>query len=913
MAVFTKNATTGSWTTTTLWSPTGYPGQNGATDLALWSSTGSGVSVATATLGQIRANSLTVSPIITNVAGQTLTLSPASSYSGVGILINHTTLTSFTLSVNGAIRLNESQSFSVCSGNTLNVGGVVSSTNTTDVLTKVDTGTLALSGANTFGGSGGGFVASAGITVSSNASALGNASNTVTVSNNASIQFSAVPNQTVFSATGGGAGAGYGAIWASVTGWTSGKTITAGASTVLSFRGGGAFGMTLALGSGVTAITLNGENTAVANTSGYTMTTASSYPATGTATVTLKSLDRDGSTARGIKYSIGSAASVTDAVTSGGGGLGVNGNAVTVDASGGLLSASASGTFNRNYTFISRPINASYTQFQATAVSSTTTFAGTLTLSGTDYVQLAGPNQRTAILNFSGTVNGTANLTVGSAAGVGLNVDCTMEINAASDFSGWTGALSVNNIRYGRSLPNANAITFQDSNPTVVYNVSGGDLTVRHSSYTPDAAPTPNYMGPNNLTMTGPSAGVRASWAGTPGSFSVDTGLTLTLDIDFTSAGSLTATSGTVADGLGTLVLSGNNTALTGLTWTTGNLTLNSAGSAGTGAIALTQTSTGVLDNTSGGDVNLTTTGAWSWGASFTWNGGTGTLYRNSNVTYSASRVITFVNGKSGTLKIGGTIGNASSVSLSVGGGATGTTSRLWVVGANLSTATTAQSITAGYYRTSNAAGLGAVGTNTSWAVSSGAALEIDNNITTPNTKNGTFIGSGPGSNDGALRSVSGANTWEGAVYFTNVAGGRIKVDTGSLTLGTTLYANINGTTACPVYFDAGISATLNQNRILDTAVGIVYCGNNGSSSGRVVLSKANQHTGVLNCESGTTALTDANAAGPAATGAGVNLKQTARLAVEVTSTYKAVFPGTTTLGVGATTYASRSYFRIGA
>jgi hypothetical protein len=821
----------------------------------------------------------------------------------------------FTMSANTLVSLGADQSWKVGAGRTITMNSVVSSVATNRILTKTDPGTLALSLTNTWGGAGGGFVASGGLTTLGNNGALGSASNTVTVNSGAAIQIPgavAAPQQTVWSASGSGIAASYGAIhFASAFGAT--RTITLKAqNTVLSFRNAVAFTGKLALdtGAGINTITLNGEIAGAAADGSYTATSQSDY----VGAVSISGLKLDGTTASGIKYSIGSAASASDAKTSGGGALGDNANNVTIGTTGGIASNSANGTFNRNYTFTARGARQAQAlgQFKAVSGISTTTFAtGTLTFSGgtSDYVHFAGPNNNNAIIKLNGTITGGANLDIGSPNG--YTTDATAELGTSLVSTGWdeTATLTVNNIRYGSSLANANPIVFIPG--SIIDNVSGGPLTVRHSAYSHIGVNSLRFDGTNPLIMTGP-VGAEANWTSSPRIWNVQAS-TLTLAFNFTGSGGFEK----FASGTGTLVLSGNNTGFTSFAWGTGPLCLNSAGAAGVGAVTLSTPSGGLLDNTSGSPVVLTATGAWAWNANFIW-GGTGDLTRPSSVSYTTARTVSFTVGGTKTLKIASGQSSAGSVALNVGGGVTGTRSRLHIEGASASIATTS-SVTAGYLKAGNAASLGAVGTTTAWTVSDRGAIELDGGITTPGTKNGTFTGGGPDNNDGALRATtSGTNKWQGAISIPSTAGARFTAaDGATLTLdptGSPAYSGLQGPTgsSCPVYFDAGISSTVNQDRILANTIGIVYCGNNGSSSGRVVLSKANQHTGILDCVSGTTSLTNQNAAGPAG-GAGATVRATARLAVEVATTYKATFPGTTTLGSSTNPLAVRAKFRIGA
>lgn len=855
-----------------------------AADQAIWDSTltgGTSINAVTTTVGQIAIQNPAANQTIALGTG-TITVTPTA-YGSVGIDMSSGTTTATNLTVAAAIALGSTQEWKVPSSRTLTVSGVISGAFS---LTKSDTGTLVLSGAST-GWTGSTFTVAAGLVTSSNNNSLGAASNTVTVNSGAAIQVTATaPAQTAWSVSGSGlSGTSYGAFWTSGA-FGAGKTITAKAqNTVLSFRSGTAFTGTIALDTGINTITLNGENTTSNDNNFYTMTAQSSY----VGAVTLKGYALDGTTFRTTKYSIGSGATVTDANTSGGGGLGTNANDITVDTTGGIhTGATSTATFNRNYTFTARGARQTYNQFKYTTTG-TTTFSGTLSFSGStsDYVQFGCSNNAASIVKFNGTITGDANVDVGSNGSNG-NVDGTLELGSSLVSSGWTSTagLTVNNIRYGSSLANANPITFLPG--VTIDNVSGASLTVRHSAYSQTGVSTFTFTGTNDLTMTGPVSG-SADFTSAPTTWTTNAN-TLTLGFNFTGSGTF------LKAGTGALVLTGSNTGVSTCTINAGTLVLNNNNAAGSAAANFIFAATGTtIDSTTG--ATLSQTGGINLGSGnggFTWKGSADLSMGSGNVTHGGSRTVTFVNGATGILTFAGPLNSTTLTYLwNVGGGVAGAKNVLYIANTNASLATTGQ-VTAGYLRAGNAASLGAVGTLTTWTVSSGAAVELIGSITVPSSKSFVGLGAGAGPNtDGALRAVSGANNrWQGAISFASATGARIQVDAGTFTLDNTTYTGIDGpatANTAPIVFSAASGATLNQDRILAAGFSTVAIAN---GSGTVVLSKANLHSGAMTCSAGTTKLTNINAVGA---GAGNNVTVLPGATME--STVKAVFPATLTLG----------------
>ncbi len=166
-----------------------------------------------------------------------------------------------------------------------------------------------------------------------------------------------------------------------------------------------------------------------------------------------------------------------------------------------------------------------------------------------------------------------------------------------------------------------------------------------------------------------------------------------------------------------------------------------------------------------------------------------------------AGRVENLADGTSATLSLGGNNANAAFTGLLTDSGV-GATLGLTKVGTGTQTLSTAHSyaglttVSAGALRISHAGALGDASAGT--VVSSGGTLELLGGITVVSenlTLNGTGVGAG-----GALRNISGNNTWQGAVQLNNTAALTIAADSGEMKIKGT----ITQTGSVPPTFQGG-------------------------------------------------------------------------------------------------------------
>ena len=129
--------------------------------------------------------------------------------------------------------------------------------------------------------------------------------------------------------------------------------------------------------------------------------------------------------------------------------------------------------------------------------------------------------------------------------------------------------------------------------------------------------------------------------------------------------------------------------------------------------------------------------------------------------------------------------------------------------------------------------------------MSSGAALQLQGGIAVgsqPLTLNGTGV-----SNDGALRNVSGNNSWSGPVTLASAS--RINSDAGTLTLS----GNITGSGQNLTVGGAG-------NTVISGVIGTTTGSLTKDGTGTAVLAGANTYTGGTNINAGTLQLGASNA-----------------------------------------------------
>ncbi|MDD2762351.1 MAG: autotransporter-associated beta strand repeat-containing protein [Opitutaceae bacterium] len=472
------------------------------------------------------------------------------------------------------------------------------------------------------------------------------------------------------------------------------------------------------------------------------------------------------------------------------------------------------------------------------------TGAGNLSKTGTGTVTLSGANTYTGTTTVS---TGILNLQNSNALGsgtIGATVasGATLQLQGAIDITGQTLTISgtgvggigaLNNVSGNNSWQGADINL--NANSSIV--ASAGQLTIGDGTSFADSL----NLGTRTLTLSG------------AGNIWVNSSITGTGSVIKSGTGTLTyyansnAYTGTTTINEGTLVvdvLAGSNQGING-----GLVIGDGVGVADSAVVQLGQGATPsaseVISNTaavtirSDGLFNLNdqveTIGPLSMTGGHVSTGANGLLYLNGNVTGNASSSMAVIDGvislNSTTRTFTIASGTASPADMTInaivqqGSLVKAGAGRLALTGANTYTGTT--TVSAGVLNISNNSALGDVASGTT--VNSGAALEIQGGISVGAeslTLNGTGISSG-----GALRNVSGNNSWAGAVTLGSAS--RINSDAGTLTLN----GGISGT-------NQNLTIGGGGNTALAGALGLGSGSLTKDGSGTLSLSGSNVYTG---------------------------------------------------------------------
>ncbi len=495
---------------------------------------------------------------------------------------------------------------------------------------------------------------------------------------------------------------------------------------------------------------------------------------------------------------------------------------------------------------------------------------GTQTFSGTNfnagYSTLQTNKQgasTTATLNLGTigrTVGATANFFISGNGGV------TRRLIQG----GFTASSTIldSGVAYGTFV---NATT-SSATPTLVGNdwaaySSGASATVQAATYTDSTGST--LAGNANVAtgvdttlaadtvITSLRANVAQARSINLGGFSLTTGGILvgsTVAANTTSITNGTLKSAATASGKD-LVIFTNNTGITAISATIADAAAGTTGltKSGPGNLTLSGTnsytgstiiSAGSLTSSLAAALSSTPSVLIGSGAALTVSYGGPSSYTNPEITTLLAKT-TFADSTSGfgfdtTDATGGTANYAGGFTGSTGLAKSGT-GTLVLTGSNSHTGTT--SAFGGTLQVANTGALG--GTTLGTVVSNGAAVALSGGITITGEAL-SLLGEGI-TNTGALRNVSGTNSWTGDITLAGTA--RINADAGSLTLGA---VGLSGT--LELSGDGNISVnglvTGTTAVIVDDLIG------DGTTSGTMTLSGANTNTGVTTVNSGKLSLT---------------------------------------------------------
>ncbi len=437
--------------------------------------------------------------------------------------------------------------------------------------------------------------------------------------------------------------------------------------------------------------------------------------------------------------------------------------------------------------------------------------AGTLTVSG-DIVN--GAN----LLTVDGAGNTTLSGKVGSGAGGITKTGAgTLILSGNNDYTGATtisaGVVNVQSstglgtaaggttVAIGAALQLQNGVTIAGEALTINDETSGGTLRNISGSNAWNGTISAVATGAANVRI-GADAGTLTIGGNIQTTTTGANALVFQATGDILVTGVISNTSGSAgviksATGGGTLILAGNNTYAGTTAFSTGTLQIGNGGSTGTfGAGAVTDNGSLVFNRS---DSAYVVTNAISGSGTVAMNG-TGTIALSGGNSYAGTTTV-----NSGVLNI----------------------------------------------RNSTALGTSAAGTT----VISGAALELQNGIAVVD-ETLSIGGSGVGSN-GALRNISGSNSWGGTGAVTLTAPTEFQIDAGTLTISATISTTASGHT---------LTIDSTGNTVLSNNIG----GNGGiikNGAGKLTLSGAGStFAGGVTINAGTVSVSDTANLGSGAT-----------------------------------------------
>ncbi len=517
-------------------------------------------------------------------------------------------------------------------------------------------------------------------------------------------------------------------------------------------------------------------------------------------------------------------------------------NRIIMDVSGGSAQINVAGTGAHN-------INTGLTLNDALVINQNST--GTLTLGSAN--SISGTN-RNLTINGSGNTTITGTITTGTGTLTKNNAG-TLTLGGVNTY---TGATTINGGVV--SLSNENNL---GSNPAALaagqLNINGGTLRTTTSAVTIDDTNRGITLGASGATF--------------------DTVTDLTIGSAGTANNRITMTGALTKNGAGTLTLAGTgaNTGNGAVTVNAGSLTLNK------GALVSAIGDTAPVTVGSGASLKINSAAAAYNAETVGSIAGAGTI---DNISAAAFTLTT--GGANTSTTFSGVIQDTGAGALALTKNGTGT---LTLSGANTYDGATTISVGALNAQSNTALGNATAGTS----VTSGAALELQNNITITGealTLNGTGVTAAP---NGALRNVSGNNTWTGTITIGSPS--TIKSEAGTLSLAGALVS----TAARALTFSGDGNTTVTGvfgNNTTDTGAFASTLTKNGN--GTLTLAGANTYTGATSIAAGTLEIRNGAGLGTTAGTTSVTGGATLALSNNITSAEPLTLNGQGVGGAGA-------------